>query len=128
MYPPPAPPGVSITSNLHSASMERHYFKNGGTAFLLSWFYNKVRNRGEWDYKQHGRKYEAFGNFNYGACGTAAGISPEILLRGAGWAQGRAGTSNPAFGNWWGDVPYGDDPSDQEWIKAGIDYAKSLGY
>ncbi|UVL56947.1 polymorphic toxin type 44 domain-containing protein [Pseudomonas sp. B21-035] len=64
----------------------------------------------------------------YGACGTAAGISPNVLLRAAGWAQSRAGTSDSGFGKWWGDVPFGDDPQDQEWIKAGIEYAKSFGY
>ena len=127
-YPPPAPSGVSVVSNMHAASMERNYFQNGGTGFLVSWFYSKVRNRGEWDYKQQGRQYEALGNFNYGACGTAAGLSEAFLLRGAGWAQSRAGTSNPAFDSWWGDPPYGDDPEDQEWIKAGIEYAKAFGY
>nr|WP_314876480.1 polymorphic toxin type 44 domain-containing protein [uncultured Pseudomonas sp.] len=128
MPPPSGPPGASVQANMQAASLERIHFKNGGTAFLFSWFYSKVRNRGEWDYKQKGSRYEAFGNFNYGACGTAAGISEQVLLRGAGWAQGRAGTSNPAFGVWWGDIPYGDDPADQEWIKAGIEYAKSNGY
>lgn len=128
MYPPPAPGGASIYSNMQTASLERNFFKNGGTGFLFSWFYSKVRNRGEWDYKQHGRQYEAFGNFNYGACGTAAGISPNVLLRAAGWAQSRAGTSDSGFGKWWGDVPFGDDPQDQEWIKAGIEYAKSFDY
>ncbi|EPN6728815.1 polymorphic toxin type 44 domain-containing protein [Pseudomonas sp. GD03817] len=128
MYPPPAPSGVSVLSNMHAASKERNYFKNGGSAFLVSWFYSKVRNRGERDYKQQGRQYEALGNFNYGATGTAAGLSEEFLLRGAGWAQSRAGTSNSAFGSWWGSSPYGDDPEDQEWIKKGIEYAKSYGY
>lgn len=128
MYPPSAPSGASVDQNMQVASMERNYFKNGGTAFLLSWFYQRVRNRGEWDYKQRGRQYEAFGNFNYGACGTAAGLSETVLLRGAGWAQSRAGTTNSSFGSWWGEMPYGDDPQDQEWIKAGIRYAKSFGY
>lgn len=128
MYPSSAPAGVSVTHNMRVASAQRQHFARGGSAFLMSWFYAKVRNRGEWDYKQHGRRYEAFGNFNYGACGTAAGISSQVLLRGAGWAQGRAGTSNGSFGTWWGDAPYGDDPQDQDWIKAGIKYAKSMGY
>ncbi|MFB4404123.1 polymorphic toxin type 44 domain-containing protein [Pseudomonas inefficax] len=128
MYPPPAPSGACVMSNMHAASRERDYFKNGGTGFLISWFYSMVRNGGKWDYKQQGRKYEALGNFNYGATGTAAGLSEEFLLRGAGWAQSRAGTSNSTFGSWWGDPPYGDDPEDQEWIKAGIRYAKTFGY
>ncbi|AVD81463.1 bacteriocin [Pseudomonas sp. SWI6] len=124
MYPPTA----SVDSDMNAASKARNYFKNGGSAFLVPWFYSMVRNRGEWDYKQQGRQYEAFGNFNYGATGTAAGLSQEFLLRGAGWAQRRAGTCNSAFGSWCNDAPYGDAPEDQAWIKAGIEYAKSRGY
>ncbi|WP_231991132.1 MULTISPECIES: polymorphic toxin type 44 domain-containing protein [unclassified Pseudomonas] len=43
--------------------------------------------------EQRGREYEEFGNFNYGATGTVAGISEQILLRAAGAAQSIAGTS-----------------------------------
>ncbi len=28
----------------------------------------------------------------------------------------------------WGDAPYGDDHSDQHWIKEGIEYARAQGY
>lgn len=128
MFVPSAPPGVSIEDNMREAHIRRTYFHRGGTSFLYSWFYTKVRNRGDWDYKQQGREFEDFGNFNYGACGFAAGIPPEVLLRGAGWAQSRAGTSNPEFGNWWANAPYGDDPGDQKWIREGIDHAKTRGY
>ena len=30
--------------------------------------------------------------------------------------------------NWYGSTPYGDDPNDQYWIRAGIDYAKRTGF
>lgn len=43
-------------------------------------------------------------------------------------AQSRAGTTDVAFGNWYGSTPYGDDPNDQYWIRAGIDYAKRTGF
>jgi hypothetical protein len=125
---PEIPEGVSIDTNIQLSCLERSYFKNGGDAFLFSWFYTKVRNGGEWDYKKRNRRYEALGNFNYGACGTAAGISANVLLRGAGWAQSRAGTRESKNGYWWWNAPYGDDPTDQEWIKEGINYAKSKGY
>ena len=95
---------------------------------MLSWFYTQVRNKGEWDYKKGQPQYESFGNFNYGAVGTAAGISETVLLRAAGAAQSLAGTSQAEFDKWWSEAPYGDDPVDQVWIKAGIDYAKSKGY
>ena len=29
---------------------------------------------------------------------------------------------------WYGSTPYGDDPNDQYWIRAGIDYAKRTGF
>ncbi|MFE8116922.1 polymorphic toxin type 44 domain-containing protein [Brenneria goodwinii] len=92
------------------------------------WFYQRVRNGGPWDYKQQDRAWANFGNFNYGASGTAAGIPPNILFMGAGWAQSRAGTSQPAWGLWYQKPPYGDDPRDQFWIQQGIDYANKHGY
>ncbi|WP_082150764.1 polymorphic toxin type 44 domain-containing protein [Pseudomonas taetrolens] len=45
----------------------------------------------------------------YGAVGTATGFSKETLLRAAGVAQSRAGTSNRLFGSWWSGASYGDD-------------------
>lgn len=65
----------------------------------------------------NGKEYEAFGNFNYGAAGAALGIDRTTLLRGAGFAQARAGTSRPQWGHWWSDSPYGDEPTDQYWIE-----------
>ena len=47
---------------------------------------------------------------------------------GAGPAETRAATTDPAFGDWFGSTPYGDDPNDQYWIRAGIDYAKRTGF
>ena len=47
---------------------------------------------------------------------------------GAGWAQSRAGTTDTAFGDWFGSTPYCYDPNDQYWIRAGIDYAKRTGF
>ena len=85
-------------------------------------FYNAVKNKGEWDYKQKGSEYQDFGNFNYGVTGKAAGIPDQVLLRGAGWAQEQAGTSQSNWGHWWGSSPYGDDPQDQAQIQAGINY------
>lgn len=114
------PPGVNIIKNMMLARLHK-----GPSALTYAWFYSQVRNRGPWDYKfVSGRQYANFGNFNYGATGYAAGITEEVLLRAAGWAQIRAGTSQPAFDTWYGSSPYGDDPDDQYWIQAGIDYAK----
>ncbi|KAI3490586.1 hypothetical protein L1887_45423 [Cichorium endivia] len=65
--------------------------RNMATPSTYYWFYQKVRNGGLWDYKKFDPYFAAFGNFNFGAAGTAAGIPANILLMGAGWAQGRAG-------------------------------------
>ena len=103
--------------------------KGMATPTTYYWFYNKVRNGGPWDYKQKNRLWADFGNFNYGATGYVSGIPPAILLKGAGFAQSRAGTSNvEEWGHWWKTPPYEDDPEDQKWIKQGIDYAIQHGY
>lgn len=120
-----APPGVDIIKNMMMARLHK-----GPSALTLHWFYHQVRLRGPWDYKNTIKKcYENFGNFSYGATGTAAGIPAEILLRAAGWAQRRAGNSNEKeFGIGYYRPPFGDDPKDQAWIKAGIDYALRSGF
>jgi RHS repeat-associated protein len=116
---PPAPPGVSIYDNIQEASNNWNPF----------WFRDQVQNGGKWDYKQIDPLYEDFGNFNYGASGTAFGFSDTRLLREAGRAQRKAGTSKPNWGDpgwlldpWGGTPPYGDDPADQFWIKRGINF------
>jgi hypothetical protein len=98
----------------------------------LRWFYNQVRNKGPWDYKQRGPEYQNFGNFNYGATGRALGLSEGLLLREAGRAQQAAGTSRPEWGDpgsrlnpWGGTGSFGDDPVDQFWIRSGFDYFNS---
>ncbi|WP_238965075.1 polymorphic toxin type 44 domain-containing protein [Pseudomonas sp. AF32] len=125
--PPLSPPNVRLAENMEEARKLKDSSKIivGGDAVIFGVFYTKVRNKGEWDYKQRGREYEEFGNFNYGATGTVAGISEQILLRAAGAAQSIAGTSEEEFGKWWAESPYGDDEVDQIWIEAGIKYAQS---
>lgn len=119
-----SPPGVSLSNNMMIARF--HY---GPSALTYLWFYKQVRGHGPWDYKNIlGRQYENFGNFHFGAVGIAAGIQPEILSRAAGLAQILAGTSDPGFKNYQGPDSHGDDPTDQTWIRAGIDYAQRSGF
>ncbi|WP_258232675.1 polymorphic toxin type 44 domain-containing protein [Pseudomonas brassicacearum] len=128
---PASPTDVSLAKNIEEAQKLKEASKlivGGGEAVTLGIFYTKVRNKGEWDYKQRDKTYEDFGNFNYGATGTAAGIPEQVLLRAAGAAQSIAGTSDEKFGNWWTESPYGDDEIDQIWITAGIKYAKSKDF
>lgn len=105
-------------------------------------FYANVRTGGPWDYKQQdpvgaaqGRsRYEAFGNFNYGATGAAAGFSEGQLLRLAGRAHVQArspGGSGTSVGltkgllGIGGKSPFGDQQSDQDVIKQGIQYYRN---
>lgn len=118
------PSGVSIANNMMLARLH-----HGPSALTYEWFYQQVRLNGPWDYKNRiAREYADFGNFNYGATGTAAGIPEQILLRAAGWAQSRSGNGKSEDNTWFGSSPFGDDPDDQAWIKAGIDYAKRTGF
>lgn len=91
-----------------------------------------MKSGGPWDYKLRDPKYENFGNFNFGATGSACGIDSCTLQNEAGIAQqkdadtrgaGRGvpgGRLNPGSGI----PPYGDEPKDNEWIKNGIEYNK----
>jgi RHS repeat-associated protein len=103
----------------------------------IGFFAYMVRPGGEWDYKKGGNdKYEDFGNFNFGAVGAALGIDKATLLKGAGWAQTYL-SQNPGDGNSMDFVkglievltgigasqpPYGDQKTDQAWIKKGMRY------
>ena len=83
------------------------------------------------------------GNHHFGVVGKAYGWFPEVfMLRMAGAAQVRSGTSRPEWQRYKTDrvptftkndrliwveertmlPPYGDDPRDQRWIKAGFQY------
>jgi RHS repeat-associated protein len=129
--PPSMPPGVNLLDNIKKAEGSKWLIL---AAPRLYWFYREVRNRGPWDYKQittlndfgilDHSPYQDLGNFNFGMTGAAAGIELQVLLRGAGWAQERAGTSTPEWGHWYGKAPYGDDPDDQKQIIAGFNYYK----
>lgn len=119
------PPGSCVEMNIWAAKYQVGVVLGPTDA---AWFFGMVRNGGPWDYKQQGRRYQDFGNFNYGAVGYAIGIPETVLLRGAGWAQSKAQTSMSGWSNWWGRSPYGDDPMDQKMIEAGVEYAKHRGY
>lgn len=94
---PMSGPGSNVISDNMREARRNGVSRNMATASTYYWFYQKVRNHGPWDYKQENQNWAQFGNFNYGAAGTAAGIPKEILLMGAGWAQSRAGTSKPEW-------------------------------
>jgi RHS repeat-associated protein len=109
------PADIDLDANVEEAKKHKYNF---------IWLYNQVKNRAPWDYKQRDKSLVDFGNFHFGVVGSALGLSEEVLLRGAGWGQSRAGTSNPAYGKFWWKPPYGDDPRDQHMIRLGIRYYK----
>ncbi len=130
--PPPAPGADStLMGNIYDAANH---------SLDPFWFYSQVKNKGPWDYKQCDKNShvdQAFGNFNYGATGSAMFIPPETLRQMAGVAQIIANTSQPGWGEppVWGKVggcpvpmpgtgkaPYGDDPDVHFWINGGIQY------
>lgn len=116
---PIAPPGVDLGANIAEAQTHRP-----PTYSQFRWFKRQVGPRGPWDYKRRGMQYEMFGNFNYGATGSAMGIPDAILKRAAGYYQPKK-AQRRAWGDWYGGAPYGDDPADQVQIDLGIKYAKS---
>jgi len=127
---PTAPPGANVNQNMAKAKIQGIF-----NPLAPLWFYNQVNYGGAMDYKTQGAQYEDFGNFNYGATGTAAYAPSFTLLRAAGWAQ-RGHPSSPQFGGnpgslpgmvlnpFGGTAPYGDDPHDQQMIQQGIQYAR----
>ncbi len=119
------PENVDIRRNMRIA---RNRLQTSQGADHVDWFKQMVRNSGPWDFKQRHPVYQDFGNFHFGATGHAVGIGDEQLLRAAGWAQYRAGTSRPEWGLPWGDPPYGDDPADQIRIQQGIEWSEQEGF
>lgn len=85
------------------------------------WFDRICCDSSKWNYKALGSQYDAFGNFNFGATGSAIGIPANVLLRGAGlakWLKLRP----DKFGQPMGKFPYGNQPDKQQAIQDGIRY------
>ena len=122
---PPSPPNANINSNMDEAAKRWNPL----------WFRDQVRNKGPWDYKQQGPLYEDFGNFNYGAAGTAMGFPQVVLLREAGAASQAADPQNRQNmpgdpGHKWNPFswvpPYKDDPADQAQIMSRVAFEKCV--
>ncbi|NDV24974.1 polymorphic toxin type 44 domain-containing protein, partial [Desulfovibrio sp. JC022] len=118
---PVAPDGVSVDKNIKDAEEFKKSIQElssyDQTRKTEEYIMSRFPNKHPMDYKQRGREYERFGNFNYGAVMNALGV-PELVGRGfAGYAQYKAGT---AKGKW--ALNFGDDPKDQWDIKQGYRY------
>ena len=75
-----------------------------------------------WDFTRYpgGMKWDDAGNFNYGACGRAAGFSNYTLLNAGSQLQKHEGTYQPGNGIPFLWPPYGENKSDM--IQAGERY------
>ena len=147
---PDAPPGVSLHDNMGKAEdlgfgrpmspPMREAAVYGGVANMLNKandFRRRVKTDGPWDFKNqpiHGAhpEYEDYGNFHYGAVGSAWGFSPWELQNEAGIAQQKdpktkhLGEGEPGnrFEPGSGKPPFGDQQIDNDWIRNGIEYHK----
>ncbi|WP_254903754.1 glycoside hydrolase domain-containing protein [Clostridium tyrobutyricum] len=132
-----------ITQELKNLMIRYQYiyesdWSSASTIVKLAEFYEIVRNNGLLDLKNQGWddkfyyfdkeaiRGDAPGNILYGYLEKVYEFSDELLCRAAGYAQVKAGTSNPNWGTYTGNPPYGDDPKDQENIKLGISYYEKL--
>jgi hypothetical protein len=79
----------------------------------------------EMDYKKDDPRYRDFGNFNYGAFGSALGLPPYELHSGAGYQQIRDKNWKLRYGIPGVMPPYGDNKQDYEQIDAGIRYCQT---
>ena len=78
----------------------------------------------EMDYKKDGDQYRDFGNFNYGAVGSALGIGPYMLHGAAGVAQMQDKTWTSKDGYPFLTRAFGDSDRDYNKIDRGIAYEK----
>lgn len=130
---PEAPPNVSVEENMRRARDLQETITNGmpqdmpppdpAYGIMTAWFPAGH----EMDYKKDGGQYRDFGNFNYGAVGSALGIGPYMLHGAAGVQQIKEKHWEKGFG-----LPFlgglsGDNKQDYDQIDKGIAYERSHG-
>lgn len=124
---PVAPPGVSVDDNMLRARQIQEALSGGmlpsdpSYGMMAHWFSPGH----EMDYKQHGEQYRDFGNFNYGAVGSALGLTPYMLHGAAGVVQMMQKHWDPKYG-----VPFisgdsGDNRRDYDQITQGVAYERA---
>lgn len=69
-----------IDSNMREASTHGAG-RNMALPQTYYWFYQQVKNRGPWDYKQQRRDLANFDNFNYGAAGFTRSYALRVWTR-----------------------------------------------
>ncbi len=126
-------PSADITESFRetlrtNANTVKETTENEGIIESAKNFYNKVRDKGEWDLKRLPEYQGTFrfndlvvqgqdiGNINFGYTGKALGLPDSVLLSGAGFAQIMSGE----YTFWFVMVSNGDDLRDQLYIMYGI--------
>ena len=122
---PAHPANANVNSNISLTNVV--YYANWlnpptQAAFTDAWLVSQVRPNGPWDYKTQGQQYDAFGNFNFGATGGAAGIPLQVLQAGAGAVSALVGTNSSQYGSWYQPPLYGHAPIKSDMIAAGYAY------
>jgi len=122
---PAHPANANVNSNISLTNVV--YYANWlnpptQAAFTDAWLVSQVRPNGPWDYKTQGQQYDAFGNFNFGATGAAAGIPLQVLQAGAGAVSTLVGTNSSQYGSWYQPPLYGHAPIKSDMIAAGYAY------
>lgn len=131
------PPGDPIRKNIDMANEWMRAHPSATMEERMGFFYELVRSNADyhlpiaasWDYKRDRREYEDFGNFNFGVMGIYLGLTDDAVLWGAGVAQGInngvSGSGQTLRSLIW-EGARGDNPEDQEMIKQGIAYGKTM--
>ena len=129
------PHGVSVEDNVIRALQYQSTHAPDETAV---WFYEIVRNNKDgrlspgvsMDYKQIGKQYADFGNFNYAVVAKALGFPDSVTELGAGVAQGKANgltLGEAVLRAALDPLNRGDNPEDQRQIEDGIHAADVAG-
>jgi hypothetical protein len=89
------PAGYTTASILQNVNEAVAYRNTHTQAETVQWLYTRFRNNLDhhapddwsWDYKQIDKKYEDFGNYNYGVVMKAVGLTDRAMYYGAGYGQ-----------------------------------------
>ncbi|HKY17838.1 MAG TPA: polymorphic toxin type 44 domain-containing protein [Rhizomicrobium sp.] len=119
---PPAPPGVSVDENILRAQQFKSPWWKPAKLAKYELMLDLFPTGHEMDYKKIDGKYRDFGNFNYGAFGSALGLSPYELHSGAGYQQLKDKHWEVGYGVPGLVPPFGDNDADYKQIDAGIRY------
>lgn len=123
------PPGVNIDKNMERVQQEMNsvgHMPSPGDPVAYGAMTQLFSPDHEMDYKRGGHpEYRDFGNYNYGAVGSAGGLSPYELHSAAGVVQMLQNHWDPSDGVPYLVPPFGDNGRDYEKIDQGIAYQRS---